>query len=84
MTFLIKKLKFTWIFTDESTLSRTISHSISVRRSKGSFGSVSVSWDIIPNDQSADITPMSGTITYGDRQDQGSILISTLADDVSH
>lgn len=75
-------LKFL-VVLDESTVDRNVSHSISVPRTQGSFGSVTVSWSITPSDQPTDLTPISGTITYGDNQDKGTITISTLADDVS-
>jgi len=70
------------IITGESTLSKTESSFISVKRSQGTFGSVTVMWDVVPSDQ-PDLTPMSGAITYGDGQSQGVIQIKTVADNVS-
>lgn len=70
------------IITGESTLSKTESSFISVKRSHGTFGSVTVMWDVVPSDQ-PDLTPMSGAITYGDGQSQGVIQIKTVADNVS-
>lgn len=69
------------IFLDESTLSGTVTNLISVQRTQGTFGSITVAWDIIPSNQQ-DLTPLSGSITFGESQGQGTIQITTVPDDV--
>ncbi|CAG2257628.1 ADGRV1 [Mytilus edulis] len=69
------------LYMDESTLSGTVTNLISVQRTQGTFGSITVAWDIIPSNQQ-DLTPLSGSITFGESQGQGTIQITTVPDDI--
>lgn len=67
---------------DESNNGEAESLIIPVERAKGQFDSVIVKWDITPN-TGVDIVPVSGTITFGSKQDQGFIHLNSVSDTVS-
>lgn len=53
-----------------------------MERAQGQYGSIIVKWDMTPG-TGVDLTPVSGTITFGDRQDKGFIHLASVADTVS-
>lgn len=69
-------------FSDESNNGQVVSLSISVERAKGRFESIVVKWDMTPG-TGTDLSPVSGTITFGVQQDKGFIHLQSGADTVS-
>ena len=61
--------------------------SFTVRRSAGSFGTVSVNWEIVRNDSSSgdvnlDLTPIKGTVTFNDGERERPIIVQIVAESV--
>lgn len=69
-------------FSDESNNGQVVSLSIPVERAKGRFESIVVKWDMTPG-TGTDLSPVSGTITFGVQQDKGFIHLQSGADTVS-
>ncbi|XP_061172919.1 adhesion G-protein coupled receptor V1-like [Saccostrea echinata] len=69
-------------YLNESSNGEVVSLIIPVERSKGRFGSIIVKWDMTPG-TGEDLTPVSGTITFGSQQDKGFIHLESVADIVS-
>lgn len=67
---------------DESNNGQVVSLSIPVERAKGRFESIVVKWDMTPG-TGTDLSPVSGTITFGVQQDKGFIHLQSGADTVS-
>ncbi|KAJ8304142.1 hypothetical protein KUTeg_017725 [Tegillarca granosa] len=66
---------------DESKGGITNYLSILVMREMGRFGTVTVLWGVTPSTGN-DLVPVSGSITFGEGQDQGFIRVETVADDI--
>ncbi|XP_048257204.1 adhesion G-protein coupled receptor V1-like isoform X2 [Haliotis rufescens] len=71
----------TIVYMGESTSINTVFRDLNVQRSRGTFGQVSVAWEL-PSSAQADLTPTSGTITFTEGQAQQTIRISSVADDI--
>ena len=69
--------------TDESKVNSTITTQIPVLRTRGRFGTTTVTWTIIENSAGDDLYPLNGTLEFGPGEGQKVIEIETLVDEVS-